>query len=95
MNLEEIRARRDVILAIASRHGARNIRVFGSTVRGIATESSDTDLLVDLDPGRTLLDLGGLLMDVQNAAGVRVDVALERMLRPDVRWRVVEEAVPL
>ena len=95
MNLGEIRARRDVILAIASRHGARNVRVFGSTVRGTATESSDLDLLVDLEPGRTLLDLGGLLMDVQDATGVHVDVAMERMLRPDVRLRVMEEAVPL
>jgi uncharacterized protein len=95
MTLDEIRARREVILAIASRHGARNIRVFGSTARGTATESSDVDLLVDLEPGRTLLDLGGLLMDVESTTGLQVDVAMERMLRPEVRHRVLQEAVLL
>jgi len=95
MTLNEVRAHRDIILGIASRHGARNIRVFGSTARGTATRSSDVDLLVDLEPGRTLLDLGGLLMDVQSATGLRVDVAMERMLRPDARAQALEEAVPL
>lgn len=95
MTLDEIRTHRDVILGIASRHGARNIRVFGSTARGTATGGSDVDLLVDLESGRTLLDLGGLLMDVQNAISLRVDIAMERMLRPEVRARAVKEAVPL
>lgn len=95
MTLKEIRAYREVILGIASRHGATNVRVFGSTARGTATVSSDVDLLVDLEPGRTLLDLGGLLMDVQSAISLRVDVAMERMLRPEVRTRAVQEAVPL
>ena len=69
--------------------------MFGSAARGTAVESSDVDLLVDLDPDRTLLDLGGLLMDVQSAMGVRVDVAMERMLRPEVRARALAEAIPL
>jgi predicted nucleotidyltransferase len=95
MTLAELRAQREVILGIAARHGARNIRVFGSTVRGTSEGSSDVDLLVDLEPGRTLLDLGGLLMDVQSAMNVRVDVATERMLRPEIRVQALSEAVPL
>jgi predicted nucleotidyltransferase len=95
MTFDQIHAQREIILSLAARHGARNVRVFGSAARGTAVESSDVDLLVDLDPDRTLLDLGGLLMDVQGAIGVRVDVAMERMLRPEVRARALAEAIPL
>ena len=96
MTLEELRrSNRDTILALAARHGAQNVRVFGSIARGEATESSDIDLLVELRPERSLMDLGGLLMDLQATIGVRVDVATERMLRPEVRRRVLAEAVPL
>jgi predicted nucleotidyltransferase len=95
MTLSEIRAQREVILGIASRHGARNVRLFGSVARGTSGSGSDVDLLVDLEPGRTLLDLGGLLMEMQISIGVRVDVALDRMLRPDVRDQALSEAIPL
>jgi predicted nucleotidyltransferase len=95
MTFDQIHAQREIILSLAARHGARNVRVFGSAARGTAVESSDVDLLVDLDPDRTLLDLGGLLMDVQGAIGVRIDVAMERMLRPEVRARALAEAIPL
>jgi predicted nucleotidyltransferase len=95
MTLSEIRAQRAVILGIASRHGARNVRLFGSTARGTSSSDSDVDLLVDLEPGRTLLDLGGLLMDMQGVIGTRVDVAIDRMLRPEVRLQVLSEAIPL
>ena len=95
MTLNEIRAQRDAILGIAARYGARNVRLFGSTVRGTSRTDSDIDFLVDLEPGRTLLDLGGLLMDLQSFIGTRVDVTLERMLRPNVRLQVLQEAIPL
>jgi len=96
MTLEELRrSNRDTILALAARHGAQNVRVFGSIARGEAKECSDIDLLVELRPERSLMDLGGLLMDLQQSIGVRVDVATERMLRPEVRRRVLAEAVPL
>jgi uncharacterized protein len=95
MTLSEIRAQREVLLGIASRHGARNVRLFGSAARGTAGRDSDIDLLVDLEPGRTLLDLGGLLMEIQGVVGARVDVALERMLRPELRVQVLRETVPL
>jgi len=95
MTLSEIRAQREVILSIASRHGAQNVRLFGSTARGTSCSDSDIDLLVDLEPGRTLLDLGGLLIEMQGVIGTRVDVAIDRILRPEVRVRVLSEAIPL
>ena len=96
MTLEELRlTRRDQILQVAAHHGVRNVRVFGSTARGETSIESDIDFLVDLDPGRTLMDLGGLLMDLQELLEARVDVATERMLRPKVRERVLADTVPL
>ncbi len=96
MTLEELRqGQRELILAAAARHGARNVRVFGSVARGEASEGSDLDLLVEMDPDRTLMDLGGLLMEIQNLIPVRVDIATEGLLRPKVRERVLSDAVPL
>jgi predicted nucleotidyltransferase len=86
---------RQAILNAAARRGAHNIRVFGSVARGDARPDSDLDLLVDLDPGRNLLDLGGLLMDLQELLNCRVDVVTEKGLRSRVRERVLREAVPL
>lgn len=86
---------RKTILAIAARYGARNVRVFGSVARGEAGDQSDLDLLVDLDSGRTLMDLGGLLMDLQAQLGMRVDVTTEGMLRKEIRNRILSEALPL
>lgn len=85
----------DEILRIAARHGAKNIRVFGSVARGDADAASDVDVLVDMEPGRSLLDMGGLLMDLQDLLGCSVDVVTERGLRPRIRDRVLKEAVPL
>ena len=90
-----LRRNRDEILRLAAAHGARNIRVFGSVARGEADEESDVDFLVDLEPGRSLLDLGGLLMDMRDLLGRRVDVVTEKGLRPRIRDRVFREAVPL
>ena len=71
MTLEELRrSNRDTILALAARHGAQNVRVFGSIARGEATECSDIDFLVELRPERSLMDLGGLLRDLQASIGV-------------------------
>ncbi len=96
MTLEELRQeKRNQILELAARHGARNVRVFGSAARGDASPASDVDFLVDLDPDRSLMDLGGLLMDLQDLLQARVDVATEGMLRPKVRERVLADAVPL
>jgi hypothetical protein len=83
------------ITAVAARRGASNIRVFGSVARGDAGSASDVDLLVDLDPDRSLFDLGGLLMDLTDLLGTEVDVVTEASLKPRVRQRVLAEAVPL
>ena len=93
--LDELRARRDEILQVARARGATRVRVFGSVARGDSTESSDVDFLVDLEPGRSLLDLGGLLMDLQDLLNRDVDVATERGLRPRVAHRVLADAIEL
>ena len=95
MGIEELRNRRDEILQVASRHGARHVRIFGSVARGDADEKSDVDFLVEMEKGRSLLDLGGLLMDLQDLLGRPVDVVTEKGLRERIRSRVLREAVPL
>jgi predicted nucleotidyltransferase len=95
MNLEQLRARREQILATARRHGARTLRVFGSVARGDADVESDVDFLVELEPGRSLLDQGALLMDLQEQLGCRVDVMTEAGLRPSMRARALQEAIAL
>ena len=93
--LSELRERRDEIIEVARARGASHVRVFGSVVRGDATESSDVDFLVDLEPGRSLMDLGGLLMDLQDLLLRDVDVVTERGLRQRVAERVLADAVEL
>jgi uncharacterized protein len=83
------------ILRMAAHHGARNVRVFGSVARGETGPESDVDFLVDLDPDRTLMDLGGLLMDLQDLLGRKVDLVTEKALHWYIRDRVLQEAVPL
>lgn len=96
MGIDEVlKDRREAILRIAERHGARNLRVIGSVARGEADDESDVDFLVDMEPGRSLLDMGGLLMELREVLGRRVDVVTERGLKPRIRDRVVQEAVPL
>jgi uncharacterized protein len=96
MALEELlKEKCEAILSICAKHGAHNVRMFGSVARGGADEQSDIDLLVDMEPGRTLLDLGGLLMDRQALLGQNVDVVTERGLKPRIRERVLAEAVAL
>ena len=95
VTLESLRGAAEEIAAVASQRGARNVRVFGSVARGDAGPSSDVDLLVDLDPGRSLFDLGGLLMDLSDLLDTEVDVVTEASLKPRVRRRVLAEAVPL
>lgn len=93
--LGDVRARRDAILDVAAQRGAHNVRVFGSVAADRATDQSDVDFLVDLEPGRSFFDLGGLLMDLQSLLGVEVDVVTEESLRAGVRAKVLAEAVPL
>ena len=83
------------ILRIAAEHGAREVRVFGSVARGEADRESDIDFLVELETGRSLLDLGGLQMELESLLGRRVDVVTVRGLKARIRERVLREAVPV
>jgi len=80
---------------LAARHGASEVRVFGSVARGEAREESDVDFLVELEPGRSLLDHAALVIDLQDLLARRVDVATVRGLRQDLRDRILAEAIPL
>ena len=87
--------KRDEILSLAERRGASNVRVFGSVARDEARAESDVDFLVDLDPDRSLLDVGGLAMDLSLLLDRPVDVVTEAGLRQRIRSRVLREARPL
>jgi len=95
LTLDDLRLRRSEIMGVARRRGVVRIRVFGSIARGDASESSDIDFLVDLESGRSLLDLGGLLMDLRELLGHDVDVVTESGLRSRVAERVLADAVDL
>ena len=92
---EVLDSQRLQILELARRHGARNLRVFGSFARGDAGPESDLDLLVELEPGRNLLDMGELLMDLQDLLGRRVDLVTEPSLHWSIRERILKDARPL
>ena len=92
---EKIVAHKDDILAIAARNGARNVRVFGSVARGEADEGSDVDFLVEMEPGRTLFDVGGLVYDLMELLACPVDVVTDRGLSGRLKERVLAEALPL
>lgn len=90
-----LRRRRAAILRLAAKHGVKNVRVFGSVARGDADEKSDIDLLVNMEPDRTLLDLGGFQYDVQELLGCKVDVVSENGLYWLLKRRILREARPL
>lgn len=90
-----LQAKRDDILRTATRHGASNVRIFGSVARGEADAASDIDLLVDVEPGRTLFDLSELISDLQELLGHDVDLVTEKGLHTRIRERVLKEAIPL
>jgi predicted nucleotidyltransferase len=87
--------RRTEILEAARRHGARNVRIFGSVARGDDDERSDLDFLVEMEPGRSLLDHAGLLLDLEELLGCEVDVLSEKGIKARMRERVLREARPL
>ena len=93
MGIQEIIAeKREAILALATKHGASNVRVFGSVAEGKADEASDVDFLVDMEPNRSLFDVGGLLMDLQDLLGRKVDVVTEAGLHWYIREKVIRQA---
>lgn len=90
-----IRDHLDEILRLAREHGARNLRLFGSVARGDDRPDSDLDLLVEMEPGRSLLDHVALKQDLEDLLGREVDVVTEQSLHPRLRDRVQREAVSL
>ena len=96
VTLETLRTeKRDQILRLAKQHGARSIRVFGSVARGEASEKSDLDLLVDWEPGRSLLDHVALVQDLEELLGTKVHVGTQDSLHWYARDRILREAIPL
>jgi len=96
MTLRELlTAKREAILRLAARRGAGNVRIFGSAARGENDAASDVDFLVDLEPGRSLLDLGRLQRDLEELLAAKVDVVSSRGLCERVRERVLRDAVSL
>ena len=91
----ELRNKRNDIIKVAANHGARNLRVFGSVARGETTPASDLDLLINLDPGRTLLDLVAVKQDLEDLLGCAVDVVTEDAVSPHIRDQVLKDAVSL
>jgi hypothetical protein len=92
---EIIGEQREQILALAAKYGASNVRVFGSVVHGTADKDSDIDFLVDLEEGRSLFDLGGMLMDLQDLLQRGVDVVTEKGLHWYIKDKILKEAKPL
>ena len=90
-----LEGKKQEILDIAARYGAYNIRIFGSVARGDDNENSDIDFLVEMEPGRSLLDLGGLLIELQELLGCPVDVVTVNGLKDRIRQQVLNEVVNL
>ncbi len=90
-----VRRKRNEILRIAERHGAQNVRVFGSVARGEAGPDSDVDLLVDVGRHRTPFFPGGLIADLEDLLGCKVEIVSPDALHECIRDRVLAEAVPL
>lgn len=90
-----LKEKREEILRIAARHGASNVRIFGSVARGEADEASDIDFLVELEPGRSLLDHAALSVELEEFLGRNVDVVCDSAIYWLLRRRIKKEAVPL
>jgi len=96
MSLDKaLREKRGLILALAAKHGARDIRVFGSAVRGESGPASDIDLLVDMEEGRTFLDLVAFWQDLEELLGCPVDLLTVGGINPYIEERIYSEALPL
>ena len=93
--IQRIQIKRSAILHLAQTYGAPNLRIFGSVARGEDTSTSDLDLLIDFEPNRSLFDLGGLAMDLQDLLGCPVDIVTEKGLKQRIRTRVMQEAINL
>ena len=96
MNIEQLlHEKRDDIRAIAAKHGAYSIRIFGSAVRGEAGPDSDIDFLIDVSSTTSSWFPAGLILDLEEILGRRVEIVTEKALNPYIRDRVLREATPL
>jgi predicted nucleotidyltransferase len=95
MAIDTLHAHRQAVLELAARHGARSVRVFGSMARGDDRPDSDVDLLVDIEPGRTLLDVIALEQDLEELLGRPVAVLTDGGLSPYLQQRILAEAAAL
>ena len=93
--LQAVRLKKQEILAVTRGHGLLNVRIFGSVARGDDTPQSDIDFIVDLEKGRTLLDIGGALVKLQELLDRKVDIVTERGLHWYLRDKILKEARPL
>jgi len=93
--LHQVRSRRETILQLAAKYGIRRVRLFGSVARGNAGPESDLDVLVDFEPGRSLLDQVGFEQDLEALLGCRVEVVAEGGISPYLEARILHEATPL
>jgi hypothetical protein len=93
--LEMLQSKREAILGLAAEHGAQRVRLFGSVARGDASPLSDVDLLVEMEEGRSLLDLVAFWQDMEELLGRRVDVITDGGVSPHLRDQIYAEAVPL
>jgi predicted nucleotidyltransferase len=90
-----VEEKRDDILHIAAKHGAHNVRMFGSAARGDDRPDSDVDFLVDVGETTSSWFPAGLILDLQQILGRRVEIVTDKGLNPHLRDRVLREAVPL
>ncbi len=93
--MDYIKSNKQKILSLASKYGAKNLRVFGSVSRKEETPESDLDLLVELDQDRSLLDRIALMQDLEELLGRKVDVVNEKALHPKLKQTILKEAIPL
>ena len=90
-----LKEKRDQILTIARQYGARNVRIFGSIARGEGEAASDLDVLVELEPGRSLLDIIAIKQDLEDLLDIKVDVVTEAAVSPYIRDEVLRQAISL
>ena len=90
-----IKSRREDILDITTKYGAKNVRVFGSMARGEESPDSDLDIIVEMDEGSSLLDIIAIKQDIEDLLGLKVDIVTEASISPYIRETVLKEAVNL